>query len=128
MWGPPETRLYLWGGLIVLAERVQVSSSEQLPRQPGRLAEPLHAWLPSVAWPSELPLPTYRMRWEWGSVMLCLGWALQPSCCMTPGKSPLFFGFQFFHLKLKFKQITPLLPHLQLSATQKPELGIQGPL
>lgn len=73
--GLQETRLYLWAGLIVMAERVRVSNSEQFPQQPGPLAEPLHAWLPSVAWPSELPLPTRRMAasGERHGVMLCLG-------------------------------------------------------
>lgn len=31
--GSMETRLYLWEGLTVMAEGVQVSSPEQLPQQ-----------------------------------------------------------------------------------------------
>lgn len=65
--GRMETRLYLWVG-VVIAEGVHVSSSEQLPQQHGRLAEPLHAWLPSVAWLSKLPCPTYKLGCEWCSV------------------------------------------------------------
>lgn len=34
MCGAMQSRLYLWVELIVMAEGVQVSSSEQLPQQP----------------------------------------------------------------------------------------------
>lgn len=65
--------LYLWVGLIVMAEGVQVSSSKQHPQQSSRLAEALHAWLPSVGRPSKLPFPTHKMGCDWCSVIHCPG-------------------------------------------------------
>ena len=77
--GLMETVLYLWEGLIVMAEGAQVSSSEQLPQQPGGLTQPLQdfgqrlnplsTWFPAVAWPSKLPFATYKMGYEWCSVV-----------------------------------------------------------
>lgn len=39
----------------------------------SRLAEPCHAWLPSVAWPAKPPVPTYKKGCEWCGVIHCLG-------------------------------------------------------
>ena len=69
--GPTVTSLYLWVGLIVMAEGVQVSSSEQLPQQPGRLAQPLQGFgqmlnplTPGfLLWLGPLSFPLPPTRW-----------------------------------------------------------------
>lgn len=132
--GPTATSLYLWLELIVMAEGVQVSSSQQLPQQPGRLAQPLQVFGQMLnpltrgflLWLGPLSFPLPPTRWAVSGAALSGSETL--NCCMAFGKSPPFFGFQFLYSKLKSEQFTSLLQNLQLSTIQKPELGIQDPL